>query len=63
MEKNTTKDRPPFVNAWLVAALSILAVCIVAPIAQGDAVTWIVWCACVALALTARAYQYFIQRR
>lgn len=56
------EDKPRyFVNGWLAFSMSILAVCIVAPIAMGDAVTWITWGACVALVLGGRAYQFFIQ--
>ena len=56
-------NRQPFVNGWLLWALSILALCITAPLGMGDAVTWAAWIACVLLVIGARAYQYFIQRR
>jgi len=55
--------RAPYFNGWMIWACCILALCMFAPLSDGDPVTWIGWGIACAIAFGARSYQYFIQRR
>lgn len=55
--------RQHFFNGWAIWSLVILAVCIVAPISDGDLMTWGAWVGCVLIVIGARGYQYFVQGR
>lgn len=61
------RNRPPFLNAWLATAILILA-CGAAGIVSDPEYsthvpTWGIWSCSFLLAIGARSYQYFIQRR
>jgi len=55
--------RAPFFSGWLIWTSGILALCLIAPISEGDAVTWIGWGVACAIAIVTRSYQYFKQNR
>ena len=59
--------RAPVFNGWLIVALSILGLCALGilgdPLYRFDALTWGGWSVSLAIALGARSYQYFKQKR
>ncbi len=55
--------RQPFFNGWAIWSLTILAACIIAPISEGDVLTWSAWIGCLLIVLGGRGWQYFHQGR